>query len=921
MSPETAEATSSSKLGEHADLDAKNGNKRAEWRRDDESVSKHSDASGTARIQGRKNSPGLSNRPEKARLGSRRDGAGSQTESSSESHTVKFKDKKKLLKLSPAKIYELASSPIALPALDSPEDLSDAYSPNLEPTAKGRGRWTISDGGEVLRGRKSRPRDRSQSISIIDTPSTTVEQSPDIPMFLPEGNSLYASKPCQTARTVSTPLLERRSSSSKANGSAKVPLPSFTKQTKAVVTPLRFEDTKVGSRLATVEEPQPSPMPQSIPVPPLSLPTYLQLELSSQRPSPLYIHRSITSDFPYESSQVKIERLQNFLLLPPQLEQVLWFGALACLDAWLFSFTILPLRFLKALSILGRSWGENIAMEVRFVGAFIYAGTGRMWRRRRRRESIDGSVIPNPTSSAKIPETSTPPPKAVVKEASNAIPSTPELDRKSRRASGLRHRRTKSVPSALRPDHKADILKGLLIIISCTILMYFDASRMYHGIRGQAAIKLYVIYNVLEVCDRLFSALGQDILECLFSKESLERKPNGRSKVLRPFWLFMLALCYNLVHATALFYQVITLNVAVNSYSNALLTLLMSNQFVEIKSTVFKKFEKENLFQLTCADVVERFQLWLMLMIIASRNIIETGGLSVGTGESAASASSSIGGSGILPKSFTMLPDWTGQVMGPFFLVLGSEMLVDWIKHAYITKFNNTKPAIYGRFLDVLAKDYYSNAFADQNLTRRLGLPVIPLACLFIRASVQTYHMFLATHMPLPLPSTATSLSVDSAAASPATTAALQHIDQIFRRALGRSTFGAGDPTLAPEHSNIWSTDDIIAFITMLVFFLILFLALLAFKLVLGMCLLSFARRRYKGMKERENTSTHADGRRVGGWGVVEVDEDKRRWIYKDDPDGARKLREREREAREKKGMEESFGSVSRYSMVAKRIW
>jgi hypothetical protein len=35
---------------------------------------------------------------------------------------------------------------------------------------------------------------------------------------------------------------------------------------------------------------------------------------------------------------------------------------------------------------------------------------------------------------------------------------------------------------------------------------------------------------------------------------------------------------------------------------------ITSNQFVEIKSTVFRKFEKENLFQLTCADVVERFQ-------------------------------------------------------------------------------------------------------------------------------------------------------------------------------------------------------------------------------------------------------------------------------------------------------------------------
>lgn len=48
-------------------------------------------------------------------------------------------------------------------------------------------------------------------------------------------------------------------------------------------------------------------------------------------------------------------------------------------------------------------------------------------------------------------------------------------------------------------------------------------------------------------------------------------------------------------------YQMISLNVAVNSYDNALLTLLVSNQFVEIKGSVFKKFEKDSLFQITCA--------------------------------------------------------------------------------------------------------------------------------------------------------------------------------------------------------------------------------------------------------------------------------------------------------------------------------
>lgn len=169
--------------------------------------------------------------------------------------------------------------------------------------------------------------------------------------------------------------------------------------------------------------------------------------------------------------------------------------------------------------------------------------------------------------------------------------------------------------------------------------------------------------------------------------------------------MFVLALIYNVTHATALFYQVIALNVAVNSYSNALLTLLISNQFVEVKSTVFKKIEKDNLFQLTCADIVERFQLWLMLIIIALRNIVEVGGYGDIPGDDAVSSRSN----SILPSSFTVLPSWSGEVFTPFLLVLGSEMLVDWIKHSYISKFNNVKPAVYQRYLDVLAKDYYTN--------------------------------------------------------------------------------------------------------------------------------------------------------------------------------------------------------------------
>jgi hypothetical protein len=415
----------------------------------------------------------------------------------------------------------------------------------------------------------------------------------------------------------------------------------------------------------------------------------------------------------------------------------------------------------------------------------------------------------------------------------------------------------------------------------------------------------------------------------LTSEEILGRDAHGRSLIMRPLGMFILANAYNVVHSVALFYQVITLNVAVNSYSNALLTLLMSNQFVEIKSTVFKKFEKENLFQLTCADVVERFQLWLMLIIIGMRNIVEVGGLSITSGTQAAeavqNATSATRSSSIFPNSFSILPVWTGEVLSPFIIVLGSEMLVDWIKHAYISKFNNVKPVLYQKYLDVLAKDYYTNAFINQNLVKRLGLPVIPLSCLFIRGSVQTYHMFLATHLPPPSPSSTTELILESEAASSSpTAAALEHFDMIIRKALGRSTFGSGVNAVSTPWYMI-DTDDVIAFITMFTFFFGFFLVLLACKLVLGMVLLSFARNRYRRMKEREHLVVDTKGKRLGGWGMVEVDDEKKKWIYEDDPEGAKGLRERERKAADKAAMAEKAGvdfeKVMRYEMAAKRIW
>lgn len=54
--------------------------------------------------------------------------------------------------------------------------------------------------------------------------------------------------------------------------------------------------------------------------------------------------------------------------------------------------------------------------------------------------------------------------------------------------------------SSLPPSQKADILRTLLLALSIIILIPLtDASKIYHSIRGQDTIKLYVIFNALEV--------------------------------------------------------------------------------------------------------------------------------------------------------------------------------------------------------------------------------------------------------------------------------------------------------------------------------------------------------------------------------------------------------------------------------------
>ncbi|KAI0887714.1 DUF747-domain-containing protein [Annulohypoxylon maeteangense] len=871
------------------------------------------------------------------------------TQSTSKSATKKASHES-VRKLSASQMQALTSSPDSLPI---------AIVSQRKPNGT---EYPMSAGAAEL---GSRPSMAEQLRNIVHTP--LIEKDAPVPAYN-DGPRTAADfrRPPASQRTLSTPPINRRSSTGPpTNESHSTRRNSFNPLPRPPPLNLSFVSPKPPvppPKTDRADPSPPSPILPTVPLPPMSLPTHLQLELAGQRPSPLYIHHSQSADTPYESSAVKFERLLNALLLPPYLERILTFGTLACLDAWLYTFTILPMRFLIALGVLLKWWAYVIWKEARWVVGYVWQGTWRLWQRGKRgrapsrhRPDSSHAVSESERSESRTSENrSTTHQNGTTRHRTSSEVSSISGAETSRlngngvfhppkhpmpRPGGYRHRRTKSMPSNLTSYHKADLLQGFVLICSAMALMNLDASRMYHVIRAQSSMKLYVIYNILEVGDRLLSAVGQDILECLFSSETLSRNSSGRSKVLLPFGMFILSLVYNVIHTMCLFYQVITLNVAVNSYSNSLLTLLISNQFVEIKGSVFKRIEKENLFQLTCSDVVERFQLWIILLIIGMRNVVEVGGLSVvGAGsdlDGGAVKPGPVHTSSSIPNSFTVLPSWilSGEVLSPFLVVIGIEMMVDWIKHAYINKFNNVKPKLYNRMLDILCKDYYTNAFSAPSLTRRLGLPVLPLSCLFIRASVQVYHMFLATHLSPPIPTSTTELSVESSTpSSPAMIAALEHLDTLLRNALGRAVYGY--PYDSPHVRPFWtfSSDDAIALLTMVIFFFLAWVVLLIVKLLLGMALLHYSRERYASMKCREHAAATGKaepenfsqpGKRIGSWGAVEIGDDRRKCIYEDDKEGLKKMRDRERKTEEKfkeKG-DDGLSKVVRYEMVAKRIW
>ena len=56
----------------------------------------------------------------------------------------------------------------------------------------------------------------------------------------------------------------------------------------------------------------------------------------------------------------------------------------------------------------------------------------------------------------------------------------------------------------------------------------------------------------------------------------------------------------------------------------------------------------------------------------------------------------------------------------PVLTVLMSEIFVDWLKHAFITKFNHLRPSVYERYTDVLCLDLASGSAIGRRSVRKV---------------------------------------------------------------------------------------------------------------------------------------------------------------------------------------------------------
>ena len=260
-------------------------------------------------------------------------------------------------------------------------------------------------------------------------------------------------------------------------------------------------------------------------------------------------------------------------------------------------------------------------------------------------------------------------------------------------------------------EHLSDSLWLCILAGALAAAGHVDVSMLYHYIRGQEVIKLYLACSVLECFDKLCSAFNCHVLDALqnsvFLVTSASARSDGRG-ARAVAWAQLafdtgLALATTTAHTLILLTHAVTLSVAINSHTNAMLLVLVSNNFGEIKGHVFKKMDDAKVFTAARMDIVERVHLSVQLLFVAAQRVTASGSVVLGLDR---------------------------KLLKDSMMVLGSEVGVDVFKHAFISKFNGLRPRVYRGFFRQLCREHVKLA-QSYKLHRVVGfVPLAPAAVL-----------------------------------------------------------------------------------------------------------------------------------------------------------------------------------------------
>ena len=228
-----------------------------------------------------------------------------------------------------------------------------------------------------------------------------------------------------------------------------------------------------------------------------------------------------------------------------------------------------------------------------------------------------------------------------------------------------------------------DFLRTSILIVAAIVFnASIDFSEVYHYIRAQSLLKLYFIFNMMEIIERLVRSWGNDLVDGMIRRAVIS---SDRWSMMSLGVNWVVVLIYTIIHSIIHFWRVMLISVAI--LANDMLIVLVTNNFNELKGTVFKKNEPRSVYPVLTSDVVERLYLFIDVALMLFRMTTSPQRSKIPFGE---------------------VSIWIA-------VMIGLEIITDWMKFLCLSKFNSIENGTYWHYHSIHREDIINSRNVEMN--------------------------------------------------------------------------------------------------------------------------------------------------------------------------------------------------------------